>query len=64
MFGTRGVTDEIRGLPEFIIEGLGESAAMALLRSVLPDRFDERVLERLVAETHGNPLALLELSRG
>ncbi|MDT7712603.1 MAG: hypothetical protein QOG46_1292, partial [Pseudonocardiales bacterium] len=64
MFGARGVTDEIRGLPEFIIEGLGESAAMALLRSVLPDRFDERVLERLVAETHGNPLALLELPRG
>jgi DNA-binding CsgD family transcriptional regulator len=64
MFGARGVTDEIRGLPEFIIEGLGESAAMALLRSVLPDRFDARVLERLVAETHGNPLALLELPRG
>ncbi|HEX3519242.1 MAG TPA: hypothetical protein VHT29_09440, partial [Solirubrobacteraceae bacterium] len=64
MFGARGVTDEVRGLPEFVIEGLGESAAMALLRSVLPGRVDERVLERLVAETHGNPLALLELPRG
>ncbi|HEX6403827.1 MAG TPA: LuxR C-terminal-related transcriptional regulator [Pseudonocardiaceae bacterium] len=64
MFGARGVTDEFRGLPQFIIEGLGESAAMALLRSVLPERFDQRVLERLVAETHGNPLALLELPRG
>lgn len=64
LFGARGVTDEFHGLPEFIIEGLGESAAMALLRSVLPERFDQRVLERLVAETHGNPLALLELPRG
>jgi hypothetical protein len=34
------------------------------LDSVLPVRVDERVLERIVAETGGNPLALLELPRG
>jgi DNA-binding CsgD family transcriptional regulator len=64
VFGARTVTDEVRGLPELVAEGLGEADAMALLRSVLPDRVDERVLERFVAETHGNPLALLELPRG
>ena len=35
-----------------------------LLESALPARLDERVLERVVVETHGNPLALLELPRG
>ncbi|MEA2532531.1 MAG: hypothetical protein QOJ93_342 [Actinomycetota bacterium] len=64
VFGARIVTDEVRGLSELVVEGLGEADALALLRSVLLDRVDERVLERLVAETHGNPLALLELPRG
>jgi len=64
VFGARTVPDEVRGLSELIVEGLAESAAMALLCSVLLDRVDERVLERFVAETHGNPLALLELPRG
>jgi DNA-binding CsgD family transcriptional regulator len=43
---------------------LGRRDARALLESVLPARLDEPVLERLVAETRGNPLALLELPRG
>jgi hypothetical protein len=34
------------------------------LASALPARLDEQVLERLIVETHGNPLALLELPRG
>jgi DNA-binding CsgD family transcriptional regulator len=38
--------------------------ARALLGSVFPGRLDERVRDRIVAETRGNPLALLELSRG
>ena len=64
LFGARDVPDEVRGLPELVVEGLVEADAVALLRSVLPDRVDERVLARFVAETHGNPLALLELPRG
>ena len=44
--------------------GLGRSASLALLHSALPDRVDERVIERFIAEAHGNPLALLELPRG
>src|ERR1700750_1492506 len=52
------------GLPELRVGPLGRRDARALLESALPARLDERVLERIVAETHGNPLALLELPRG
>ena len=63
-FGSRAITDVIRGLPTLQIAELDPAASFALLRSVLPDRIDETVLERVVAETRGNPLALLELPRG
>jgi len=64
VFGARGLTDEVRGLPELVVEGLADDDARALLGSVLPHRLDEPVLDRIVAETHGNPLALLELPSG
>ncbi|HEX3826048.1 MAG TPA: AAA family ATPase [Sporichthyaceae bacterium] len=64
VFGTRVVADAVRGLPELLVEGLAERPAMTLLCSMLPNRVDEPVLERFVAETRGNPLALLELPRG
>ena len=35
-----------------------------LLASAMPGRLDERVRDQIVAETRGNPLALLELPRG
>ena len=47
-----------------MVEGLRDGDARALLGSVLRVPLDERVRERLVAETRGNPLALLELPRG
>ncbi|HEX4670841.1 MAG TPA: LuxR C-terminal-related transcriptional regulator, partial [Solirubrobacteraceae bacterium] len=47
-----------------VVEGLRNGDARALLGSVLRVPLDERVRERLVAETRGNPLALLELPRG
>jgi DNA-binding CsgD family transcriptional regulator len=55
---------ELAGLPELVVEGLSESDARALLDSELRGPLDERVRDRIVAETHGNPLALLELPRG
>ena len=64
LFGARTLTDEVRGLPTFTISGLGDQDARTLLAMVLPDRLDDRVVDRLVVETHGNPLALLELPRG
>jgi DNA-binding CsgD family transcriptional regulator len=55
---------ELPGLEELLVGGLGEEDARVLLGSTLPGRLDERVRERIIAETHGNPLALLELPRG
>jgi DNA-binding CsgD family transcriptional regulator len=49
------------GLPELGLEGLPEHDARALLASVVAGRLDSRVADRIVAETRGNPLALLEL---
>jgi DNA-binding CsgD family transcriptional regulator len=55
---------ELDGLPELVVEGLSERDAGALLDSAISGPVDERVRERIIAETHGNPLALLELPRG
>jgi len=52
---------ELAGLPELRVEGLGDSDSRALLDSALPGRLDELVRDRIVAESRGNPLALLEL---
>jgi DNA-binding CsgD family transcriptional regulator len=64
VFATRAVGDALAGLPELHAQPLGRRDARALLESVLPARLDDRVLERIIAETRGNPLALLELPRG
>ena len=55
---------ELDGLPELVVEGLGDEDARALLASEIPGGLDEQVRDRIVAETRGNPLALLELPRG
>lgn len=55
---------ELDGLPQRTIGGLSISDARALLESAVRGRLDERVRDRIVAETMGNPLALLELPRG
>jgi DNA-binding CsgD family transcriptional regulator len=55
---------ELAGLPELVIEGLREADARALLAAALTAPLDARVLDQLVAEAGGNPLALLELPRG
>ncbi len=56
--------DELAGLPELRVEGLPDPDARALLESAVPGLVDARVRERILAETRGNPLALLELPRG
>src|SRR6476661_3806362 len=61
---TREAGEELEGFPHLVVEGLRNGDARALLGSVLRVPLDERVRERLVAETRGNPLALLELPRG
>jgi DNA-binding CsgD family transcriptional regulator len=49
------------GLPELRLEGLPEQDARSLLRGVVTGRLDDHVIERIVSETAGNPLVLLEL---
>ena len=55
--------DELTGLPEMRLAGLGDDDARALLASAIPGRIDGRVRDRILAETCGNPLGLLELPR-
>src|SRR5579864_8494976 len=64
VFAARQPVDVLAGFAELRVEPLGHRDARALLDSILPGRLDERVLERIVVETHGNPLAILELPRG
>ena len=64
LFAARAPSDETAGLPDLVLEGLRGADARSLLASVLPGRLDERIADVLLAETRGNPLALLELPRG
>src|ERR1700761_3993317 len=62
--GTRVPGAELAGLPELPVAGLRDADARALLGSALPGPLDTRVRDQVVAEARGNPLALLQLSRG
>ena len=66
VFAVRDPADEqtFAGLPELIVGGLNDEDARGVLGSAIAGRVDERVIDRIVAETRGNPLALLELPRG
>src|SRR6476660_8887546 len=56
--------DELAGLPGLTVTGLGDADARVLLASAVGGRLDAEVRDRIVAETGGNPLALLQLPRG
>jgi DNA-binding CsgD family transcriptional regulator len=64
IFATSESGGEVRGLPELTVPGLGNADARHLLDSAVRGPLDEGVRERIIAETRGNPLALLELPRG
>jgi DNA-binding CsgD family transcriptional regulator len=64
VFAAREPGEELRALPELEIRGLRTDDARELLRSAVQHLLDERVRDRIVAETRGNPLALLELPHG
>ena len=64
VFGTRAMSGELAGLPDLAVEGLGNEDARALLDHVIGVPLDGRVRDRIIAETGGNPLALLELPHG
>ena len=66
LFAVRETADErlFPGVPELTVEGLADEDARGLLAAAVPGHLDEQVRDRLVAETRGNPLALLELVKG
>ena len=64
VFAAREPGAELRHLSELEVDGLRDGDARALLDSELPSMLDERVRDQIIAETRGNPLALLELPRG
>ena len=66
VFAVRGVRADRQfvQLPNMVVRGLKDADARALLDTVLAGDVDNRVRETMVAETGGNPLALLELPRG
>ncbi|MGI5285434.1 ATP-binding protein [Nonomuraea polychroma] len=64
VFGSRQRSQDLLGLTELEVTGLRDSDARALLDSVTHARLDQHIRDRFVAETKGNPLALLELPRG
>jgi hypothetical protein len=64
VFAARNPSAEVAGQPELVISGLTDHHAQTLLDSALPGPLDARVRDLIVAETRGNPLALLELPRG
>ena len=67
VFAARVPGEDLAGLPELVVEGLAERRC-AIAAGVRADRLtgplDARVRDRIIADTHGNPLALLELTRG
>ena len=64
VFAAREPGAELAGLAEMEVAGLREEDARTLLDSALAGPLDARVRDLIIAETRGNPLALLELPRG
>ena len=64
VFAARTPSDDLAALPELVVAGLPAAEARILLETELTGPLDGRVRDLIIAETRGNPLALLELSRG
>src|SRR5262249_18138026 len=64
VFAAREPGEQLLGLADLEVRGLPDQDARTLLGSVVRFGLDERVRDRILAETDGNPLALLELPRG
>jgi DNA-binding CsgD family transcriptional regulator/tetratricopeptide (TPR) repeat protein len=64
VFAARQPGEHLRHVPDLEVRGLTNGDARALLNSAVRFKLDDRIRDRIVAETGGNPLALLELPRG
>ena len=65
VFAVREHTDyrDLAGLPELRVSPISDNDARVLLANAFPGKLDDSVLDRVIGEAHGNPLALLELPR-
>ena len=64
VFAAREPVEELQHLSELEVRGLRNTDARALLSSAVRFQLDAQVRDRIIAETRGNPLALLELPQG
>jgi hypothetical protein len=64
VFAARHPSEELQHISQLEVHGVRNGDARLLLSSVVRFKLDERVRDRIIAETRGNPLALLELPRG
>ncbi len=64
VFAASAPTRELTALPELVVDGLPEHDAGLLLDRALAGPVDPQVRDQIIAESQGNPLALLELPRG
>src|SRR5215213_1576710 len=64
VFAAREPGEELLHVSELEVAGVRDGDARALLSSAVRFKLDERVRDRIIAETRGNPLALLELPWG
>ena len=64
VFATRQPNADLAAFPSWSSKDSTTGDAQTLLSAVLHVPLDERVRDRIVAETHGNPLALVEWPRG
>jgi DNA-binding CsgD family transcriptional regulator len=64
VFAAREPCAELEHIAGLEVRGLGDRDARTVLDSAVPFKIDERVRDQIIAETRGNPLALLELPRG
>lgn len=64
VFAAREPGEELLHVSELVVDGVRIGDARALLSSAVRFKLDERIRDRIIAETRGNPLALLELPRG
>ncbi|HMD91083.1 MAG TPA: AAA family ATPase, partial [Trebonia sp.] len=66
LFAVREPADPVSalaGLPELVVGGLDDQAALELLAALAPGRLSPAVGARIFAGTGGNPLALVEVAR-
>ncbi|MEU8381132.1 AAA family ATPase, partial [Streptosporangium sp. NPDC048865] len=57
-----GAVPDLTDLPRLHLAGLGDGDARTLLGSAVSRNLDDEVLDRLLAESRGNPLALVEFA--